>query len=54
MYNYEYVKDNLIYLIKDYSVSKSRGDLYRYTNKSVLIVEDVTRMASIPVYFELD
>lgn len=54
VYNYEYVKDNLIYLIKDYSVSKSRGDLYRYTNKSVLIVEDVTRMASIPVYFELD
>ena len=54
IYSYEYVKDNLIYLIKDYSVSKARGDLYRYTNKSVLIAEDITRIASVPVYFELD
>ena len=53
VYNYEYVKDNLIYLIKDYSISKSRGDLYRYTNKSVLIAEDITRIASIPTHFEL-
>lgn len=53
VYNYEYVKDNLIYLIKDYSISKSRGDLYRYTNKSVLIAEDITRTASIPTHFEL-
>lgn len=54
VYSYEYVKDNLIYLIKDYSVSKARGDLYRYTNKSVLIAEDITRIASSPVYFELN
>ena len=54
VYSYEYVKDDLIYLIKDYSVSKSRGDLYRYTNKSVQVAEDVTRIASSPVYFELN
>lgn len=54
VYNYEYVKDDLIYLIKDYSISKSRGDLYRYTNKSVLIAEDITRIASVPTHFELD
>lgn len=54
VYNYEYVKDNLIYLIKDYSISKSRGDLYRYTNKSVLIAEDITRIASVPTHFELE
>ncbi len=53
VYNYEYVKDNLIYFIKDYSVSKARGDLYRYTNKAVLIESDITRVASSPVYFEL-
>ena len=53
VYNYEYVKDDLIYLIKDYSISKSRGDLYRYTNKSTLIAEDITRIASVPTYFEL-
>ncbi len=54
VYNYEYVRDNLIYLIKDYSLAKSRGDLYRYNKKSVLIAEDITRVASIPTYFELD
>ena len=54
VYNYEYVKDNLIYLIKDYSVSKSRGDLYRYTNKSVLIAEDITRIADISTGYEAE
>jgi len=54
IYNFEYVRDDLIYLIKDYSISKSRGDLYRYTNKSVLIAEDIIRIASIPTHFELD
>lgn len=54
IYNFKYVKDDLIYLIKDYSISKSRGDLYRYTNKSVLIAEDIVRVASVPVHFELD
>lgn len=53
VYNYEYVKNNLIYLIKDYSVSKSRGDLYRYTNKSVLIAEDITRIADVSTGYEV-
>lgn len=54
VYNYEYVQDDLIYLIKDYSVSKSRGDLYRYTNKSVLIAEGITRMADTSAGYKVD
>lgn len=49
--NYEYVNKDLIYLIRDFSTSKGAGDLYRYTNKSVKIAENVTRIASSPVYF---
>lgn len=48
---YEYINEDLIYLIRDYSTSKGAGDLYKYTNKSVKIAEDVTRIASSPVYF---
>lgn len=54
IYNYEYVKDDLIYLIKDYSLSKSKGSLYRYNGKVTKIADEVTRISSIPVYFELD
>lgn len=54
VYTLEYVNDNLIYYIKDYSTSKSRGDLYRYTGKSVKIAENVTRVANVPVVFTLD
>ena len=54
VYNYEYMNDNLIYLIRDYSTSKGSGDLYRYTNKSVKVAENVTRIASSPVYYILD
>ena len=43
--------ENLIYFIRDYSTSKGSGDLYKYTNKSVKIAEDVTRIASSPVYY---
>ena len=49
--NYEYMHENLIYFIRDYSTSKGSGDLYKYTNKSVKIAEDVTRIASSPVYY---
>lgn len=49
--NYEYMNEDLIYFIRDYSTSKGAGDLYRYTNKSVKIAEDVTRIASSPVYY---
>lgn len=51
VYNYEYMNKDLIYLIRDYSTSKGSGDLYRYTNKSVKIAENVTRIASSPVYY---
>lgn len=49
--NYEYMHDDLIYFIRDYSTSKGSGDLYRYTNKSIKIAENVTRIASSPVYY---
>ncbi len=49
--NYEYMNEDLIYFIRDYSTSKGAGDLYRYTNKSVKIAENVTRIASSPVYY---
>ena len=52
VHSFEYVKDDLIYILKDYSTSKSRGSLYRYTNKSVKIAENVNRMASVPVYYK--
>lgn len=51
VYNYEYMHKDLIYLIRDYSTSKRAGDLYRYTNKSVKIAEDVTRISSSPVHY---
>lgn len=51
VYTLEYVKDNLIYYIKDYKLSNSTGDLYRYTGKSVKIAEDVTRIANPPVTY---
>lgn len=54
VYNYEYMNEDLIYLIRDYSTSKGSGDLYRYTNKSVKIAENVKRIASSPVYYVFD
>lgn len=54
VYNYEYMNKDLIYLIRDYSTSKGSGDLYKYTNKSVKIAENVTRIASSPVYYVVD
>ena len=52
VYDFEYFKDDLIYLIKDYSSSKSKGTLYRHTNKTVKIADDVTRIAPSPVIYE--
>ena len=51
VYSYEYVKDNLIYILRDYTVAKAKGDLYRYTNKSVKIADNVFRMANSPVSY---
>lgn len=53
VYTFAYIHDDLIYYIKDYSTSKSRGDLYRYTGKSVKLADNITRVASSPVHFEL-
>ena len=52
VHTYEYIKDDLIYLVKDYSTTKARGDLYRYTGKSVKIADDISRIASSPVNYE--
>lgn len=53
VYTFEYIQDDLIYYIKDYNKSKSRGDLYRYTGKSVKLADSITRVASTPVQFVL-
>ncbi len=49
--SYQYFKEDLLYFIKDYNVSTARGNLYRYTGKTVKIVENVTRIASSPVEY---
>ncbi len=52
VHTFQYVRDNLIYLVKDYNSSKVRGDLYRYTNKSVKIADNITGISSIPVSYK--
>ena len=49
---FQYIRDNLIYLVKDYNSSKVRGDLYRYTNKSVKIADNITGISNIPVSYK--
>lgn len=51
--NFTYVKDNLIYYLKDYS-SKGKGDLYRYTGKATKVAEDVSSLKSTPNYYNPD
>lgn len=49
---FEYINDKLIYILKDYSTTKSRGDLYRYNgHKAIRIAENVTRLATSPVHY---
>ncbi len=52
VYTFEYIKDKLIYYIKDYNIGQSKGDLYRYTGKNTKIAEDVTKIANSPVYYK--
>ncbi len=47
VYKYQYINDKLMYYIKDYSMSKKYGDLYRYTRKSVKIDDEVGSMTNI-------
>lgn len=55
VYRYQYISDKLVYYLKDYSISKKRGDLYRYNgNKGIKVVENVSTMASNPNYFKID
>ena len=53
VYTFEYINDDLIYYIKDYSTSKSRGDLYKYNGKTIKLADNITRIASSPVNFEV-
>lgn len=53
VYTFEYINDDLIYYIKDYSTSKSRGDLYKYNGKNIKLADNITRIASSPVNFEV-
>ena len=52
VYTFEYIKDKLIYYIRDYNIGQSKGDLYRYTGKNTKIAEDVTKIANSPVYYK--
>ena len=52
--SYVYIKDDLMYYIKDYSSSKGHGDLYRYTGKSTKITDSVSSMSNPPVKTFLD
>lgn len=54
VYTFEYIKDDLIYYIKDYSTSKSRGDLYKYNGKTIKLADNITRIASSPVNYEVN
>lgn len=50
VYNFTYINDDLIYYIKDYSNTKSRGDLFIYKKgKNHRIYEGVSRIAGSPV-----
>ena len=44
---YQYVKDKMIYYIKDYNTINKYGDLYQYTGKSKKIDDKVFNMANI-------
>ncbi len=52
VYTFQVAKSNLLYYIKDYSSTNRKGDLYRFTGKSVKIAEDVRSIASIPAQFD--
>lgn len=51
VYAFEYIKDNLIYYLKDFNLSSTAGDLYRYTGKNEKIAENVVRISNTPVYY---
>lgn len=51
IHSYQYFKDDLLYFVKDYNVSTARGNLYRYSGKTIKIAENVTRVASSPVEY---
>ena len=53
IYQYNYVSDKKIYYIKDYNNSKKSGKLFRYTNKSTKLSDDVKKIITTPNKFEL-
>lgn len=55
VYRYQYVNDKIVYYLKDYSISKKRGDLYRYNGrKGTKVVEEVSAMANNLNHFEIN
>lgn len=47
VYKYQYVKDKMIYYIKDYDKTNRFGDLYQYTGKVQKIDEKVVGIATV-------
>lgn len=52
VYSFNYVNKGYLYYIKDYSVTNSSGDLYRYTGKSVKIATDVKKVTGINYIYQ--
>jgi len=52
VYTYEYVKDDLVYYIKDYDTKLTYGNLYRYTNEGIKIIDKVSRISTFKSTYE--
>lgn len=48
VYRFLYIRDDVVYYLKDYNVEKRYGDLYRYSKSSEKIESEVSELASTP------
>ena len=48
VYRFLYIRDDVVYYLKDYNVEKRYGDLYRYSKNAEKIESEVSELASTP------
>ena len=48
VYRFLYIRDDVVYYLKDYNVEKRYGDLYRYGKTSEKVESEVSELASTP------
>ena len=48
VHTFLYIRDDLVYYLKDFDVEKRYGTLYKYTNKNTKIEEKVSELSSTP------